>query len=91
MAKFAIPSLKCRLVLKLSTLPAHDQTRVGSKLPVSQDENIDKLLQNHAIDVVISSSGLKRIMNGTNDNEEWNIPVVIKQKEITQGNNNFTF
>jgi hypothetical protein len=49
---------------------------------VSQDENIPKLLQNHKFDIVISSSGLKQIIDYTNTRTKWIIPVVVKEIEI---------
>lgn len=57
---------------------------LNSQYTVSEDRNIISLAENHDFDVVISSSGLKRIINYTNTSEQWSIPVVIK--EITQGN-----
>lgn len=48
-------------------------------LSVSHDTNIDKLLQSHSPNIVISSSGLKQLMDNTTFNNHWEIPVVIKE------------
>lgn len=52
---------------------------------VSQDANVEKLLETNHVDVVISSSGLKRLMDNTDYNKFWEIPVVIKQQSLKKG------
>jgi hypothetical protein len=83
LARFAHPNLKEPTLLRLNVLQKiSDSVLVNSKLPVSQDENIPKLLQNHKFDIVISSSGLKQIIDYTNTRTKWIIPVVVKEIEI---------
>lgn len=55
-------------------------------MPVSQDANIDTLLQTNIFDVVISSSSLKKLIDYTEHNNLWDIPVIIKQIKINHDN-----
>ncbi|RZC38475.1 uncharacterized protein BDFB_001399, partial [Asbolus verrucosus] len=83
LARFAPPNLKEPYCLKLVTLPKlEEEISLNSKLPVSQDQNIIKLLETHQFNAVISSSGLKQIIDYTNTKIKWIIPVVIKDISI---------
>ncbi|XP_044260128.1 uncharacterized protein LOC123008400 isoform X2 [Tribolium madens] len=86
LARFAQPNLKEQCCLKLNTLQkVAKEVLLNSKLPVSQDDNIPKLLKNHKFDAVISSSGLKQIIDYTNIKTKWIVPVVIKEIEDEDG------
>lgn len=78
MARFSKPNLTDICLLKIKSLPQSDNFQLNSKLPVSQDQNIDKLLEKHPVDVVISSSALNQLSDYTDTNSKWIIPVVIK-------------
>lgn len=49
---------------------------------VSADKNIENLLENNQFDIVISSSGLNKIMYGSDVNEDWDLPVLVKQIKV---------
>lgn len=85
-AKFSKPSLQVECTLKASSLP-NESLKTFSQLNVSEDKNILKLLQNNDFDVAISSSALKRILDYTDSNSKWLIPVKIKyiSKEKEKG------
>lgn len=48
---------------------------------VSHDKNVERLLHTHSPDLVISSGGLKRLMDNTGFKNHWEIPVVVKEIE----------
>lgn len=54
---------------------------INSKKSVSEDENINKLLH-HDFDIVISSSGLKRLTNFIENTGNWDLPVIIKEVQV---------
>ncbi|XP_076251590.1 uncharacterized protein LOC143190894 isoform X1 [Rhynchophorus ferrugineus] len=79
LAKFSKPTLKSPCFLKSKTLPPSENDQVNfSKLPVSQDKNIDNILQNHDIDLIISASGLKCLSDNSNLKAKWLIPISVK-------------
>jgi len=89
-AKFSCPSLSSKYTFKVSTMPpAENEHTYNSKLPVSQDAHVKTLVDNHMIDVVISSSTLKRLMDDSNFNVEWDIPVIVKKCDIKQADGSF--
>lgn len=51
---------------------------------MSSDKNIDKLIENDDFDIVISSSGLNKIMYGSDSSDVWDLPVLVKQ--VKDGN-----
>ncbi|KAG7205175.1 hypothetical protein KM043_018266 [Ampulex compressa] len=53
---------------------------VHSKLPVNEDPNCQKLVEEHDVDLVISSSGLNCLVNniGPTYLKSWILPVVVK-------------
>lgn len=53
---------------------------------VSHDANIPNLLENHDFKIVISSSGLKKLIQ-PDTNENWYIPIEVK-KITTKSNSN---
>nr|XP_015838956.1 PREDICTED: uncharacterized protein LOC103314281 [Tribolium castaneum] len=86
LARFVQPNLKEQCCLKMNTFQkVAKEVLLNSKLPVSQDDNIPKLLKSHKFDAVISSSGLKQIIDYTNIKTKWIIPVVIKEIEDEGG------
>lgn len=38
------------------------------------------------MDVVVSSSGLHRILDNTDFSVHWDIPIIVKEIEVEQGN-----
>ncbi|KAJ3642094.1 hypothetical protein Zmor_024910 [Zophobas morio] len=86
LARYVHANLKEQCILKLNVLrKLEKQDLLNSKLPVSQDKNINKLAQSHNFDVAISSSGLKRIIDYTSVKDKWLIPVVIKEIQVDKG------
>ncbi|KAF5272131.1 hypothetical protein FQA39_LY01213 [Lamprigera yunnana] len=74
------PTLLSKFTLNTNTLPNLNRTcTLNSKLPVSQDKNIENALENHGVDVIISMSGIKRLMDDSDNKSVWNLPIVIKQ------------
>lgn len=86
--KFQIPSLKSKFEFKIGSLPeVPKMVKLNSKLPVSKDKNIDNIVENFNTNIVISSSGLKRLIDFTDLNDIWNIPVVVKQVNFKRADN----
>ncbi|KAF5283164.1 hypothetical protein FQR65_LT02676 [Abscondita terminalis] len=74
------PTLISKCVLNFLSLESVDDYLLNSHVPVSRDGNVTEMLQKHEIDVVISMSAIKRLMdNNSVPNSVWNIPVVIKK------------
>ncbi|KAB0794441.1 hypothetical protein PPYR_11280 [Photinus pyralis] len=77
---FACPTLVSKCVLKITHLPTFEaKYTYNSKLPVSQDANVIGILKTHDVDVVISMSGIKRLMDDSDHNKVWSIPFVVKE------------
>ncbi|XP_044753470.1 little elongation complex subunit 2-like [Coccinella septempunctata] len=85
LARFSHPSLKFECRLSAQTLPSIQPIRFNSKMPVSKDGNIRQLLKNNDFDIVISSSGLKRLLDNTDLKEKWTIPVVVELINVQRG------
>lgn len=47
--------------------------------------NINSILEQHNIEVVLSSSALKCLLDNTNLKVKWHIPVVIKNVPLKRG------
>lgn len=52
---------------------------------MSKDANIRELLKTNDFDVVISSSGLKRLLDNTDLKEKWTIPIVVELIDVQRG------
>lgn len=79
---FACPTLVSKCILKLSKLPPLEaEYTYNSKLPVSRDGNVTSVLQTHHVDIVISMSGIKRLMDDSDHNTTWTIPLIVKKHE----------
>lgn len=85
LARFSHPSLKFECRLRAQTLPEIEPVKYNSKLTVSKDANIRELLKNNDFDVVISSSGLKRLLDNTDLREKWTIPVIVEIINVQRG------
>lgn len=82
MARFSQPSLKTICLLRALNLPEIEPVpTLNSKKSVSRDANIVKLLENHPVDVVTSSSALKRIADNADLKQNWIIPIIVKEIE----------
>lgn len=77
---FACPTLVSKCILKITKLPTYEtKFTYNSKLPVSQDANVIGILKTHDVDVVISMSGIKRLMDDSDHNKVWSLPFVVKE------------
>ncbi|XP_069683679.1 little elongation complex subunit 2-like isoform X2 [Periplaneta americana] len=78
-----VPTDYSRMVSKIAPdcrLPAWERAKILHKVPVSQDENAEKLALVNGAHIVISSSGLKHIADNHAPGFEksWDIPIVVK-------------
>lgn len=55
---------------------------LNSKLPVSQDDNVTTFIKHHDFDVVCTASTLTKLMDDSDYNGNWDIPVVIKHHTL---------
>ncbi|XP_022917698.1 uncharacterized protein [Onthophagus taurus] len=85
LAKFTRPTLITPYYICSQMFPNTFQ-KYHSKLPVSQDGNIKKLLTSCEAEVVISASGLKRLLNFTEINSGWEIPIIIEEIDYIETN-----
>lgn len=68
-----------KMLKKYQTDLVSDKETQHSRLPVSQDTYCERFAVNNKVDLVISSSAIKCLMNNISDNSNsWVIPVVIK-------------
>ncbi|XP_050310892.1 uncharacterized protein LOC126746615 [Anthonomus grandis grandis] len=81
LARFSPPNLQCPVTLTNVNLPDGEWwvKRSSSRMPVSRDRNVDKLLETRGdIDVVVSSSCLKCLADTSDGKRRWMIPFVVK-------------
>ncbi|GJQ87364.1 hypothetical protein Trydic_g17408 [Trypoxylus dichotomus] len=81
LAKFSGPTLLKPYILKRNTMPKV-KVEYHSNQSVSKDMNIHQLVMSNKVDVIISSSGLTRLLNFTETKTPWDIPVVVKEVEV---------
>ncbi|XP_017781436.1 PREDICTED: uncharacterized protein LOC108566190 [Nicrophorus vespilloides] len=79
LGKFLPPDLTYSFKYKVKTLPKCEEVNYNSKLPVSEDKNIDGILDNHEADVVLSLSTLKKLINFSDSHNTWHVPVIVKK------------
>lgn len=67
-----------KLLRKYQPCVVFDKETEHFRLPVSEDEYCEKYALETKADLIISSSGLKCLLNNIDTNHTWAIPVVIK-------------
>ncbi|XP_019875856.2 uncharacterized protein LOC109603798 [Aethina tumida] len=92
-SKFSQPSFRKTCTFNSLSLPGISdmQIKFNSQLPVSKDMNINSILEQHNIEVVLSSSALKCLLDNTNLKVKWHIPVVIKNVSLKRADGTVTY
>ncbi|GLV32446.1 hypothetical protein CBL_00845 [Carabus blaptoides fortunei] len=98
-AKVTPPNLNTNVKIILNKIPSiknmepKEEVLKCIKLPASQDCHAEQLAKQYGCDVVITSSGLKTIIDnfGPDYNSSWDIPVIVKECEINGSKKNIIF
>ncbi|KAK4876435.1 hypothetical protein RN001_012857 [Aquatica leii] len=87
-----LPTLTSKCILSFRNLPSIENYELNSQMPVvSQDGNIVDLLKTNNVDVVLSMSALKRLMDDSNPHCFWNIPVIVRKHKVVLPDGNEQF